>query len=48
MRLSLGYVTDCLVRDDLDVEYYISLWENELKRKYYGGDYHIGSPNPKV
>ena len=46
--MSLGYVIDCLVRDELDIKYYIFLGENELKRIYYGGDYHIGSPNPKV
>ena len=48
MRLSLGYVTVCLVRDELDVKYYVNLWENELKRIYYGGDYHTDSPKPKV
>ena len=46
--MSLGYVTACLVRDELDVKYYVNLWENELKRIYYGGDYHMGSPDPKV
>ena len=48
MWMSLGYVTICLVRDELDVKYYVNLWENELKRICYGGDYHMGSPNPKV
>ena len=48
MRLSPGYVIVCLVRDELDVKYYVNLWENELKIIYYGGDYHRGSPNPKV
>ena len=48
MRMSLGYVIDCLVRDELDVKFYVNLWENELKRIYYGGDYHTGRPNPKV
>ena len=48
MRMSLGYVIDCLVRDELDIKYYISLWENELKRIYYGGDYYMGNPDPKV
>ena len=48
MRMSLGYVTICLVRDELDVKYYVNLWENELKRVYYGGDYHTGNPNLKV
>ena len=48
MRMSLGYVTVCLVRDELDVKYYVNLWENELKRIYYGGDYHAGSRDPKV
>ena len=48
MRMSLGYVTDCLVRDKLDVKYYVNLWENELKGIYYGGDYHTGNPDPKV
>ena len=48
MRLSLGYVTVCLARDELDVKYYVNLWENELKRKYYGGDYHTSSPDPEV
>ena len=46
--MNLGYVTVCLVRDELDVKYYVNLWENELKRIYYGGDYHTSSPNPKV
>ena len=32
MRLSLGYVTVFLVRDKLDVKYYVNLWENELKK----------------
>ena len=48
MRMSLGYVIDCLVRDELDIKYYISLWKNELKIIYYGGDYHTGSHDPKV
>ena len=48
MRMSLGYVTDCLVRDELDVKYYVNLWENELKGIYYVGDYHTGSHDPKV
>ena len=48
MRMSLGYVIVCLVRDELDAKYYVSLWENELKGIYYGRDYHMGSPNPKV
>ena len=43
MRLSLGYVTVCLVRVELDVKYYVNLKENELKRIHYGGDYHTGS-----
>ena len=46
--MSLAYVTDCLVRDELDVKYYVNLRENELKGIYYGGDYHMGNPNPKV
>ena len=48
MRMSLGYVIDCLVRNELDTKYYVNLWENELKRIYYGGDYHTGSPDLKV
>ena len=48
MRLSLGYVIVFLVRDELDVKYYVKLWKNELKRIYYGGDYHTGSLDPKV
>ena len=46
--MSLGYVIDCLVRDELDIKYYVNLWENELKRIYYGGDYHTSSLDPKV
>ena len=46
--MSLGYVIICLVRDELDVKYYVNLWENELKGIYYGGDYHTGSLDPKV
>ena len=46
--MSLGYVTVCLVRDKLDVKYYVNLWENELKGIYYGGDYHTSNPDPKV
>ena len=38
----------CLVRDELDVKYYVNLWENELKGTNYGGDYHTGSLDPKV
>ena len=34
MRMSLGYVAVCLVRDELDIKYYVSLWENELKKEY--------------
>ena len=45
--MSLGYVTVCLVRDELDVKYYVNLWENELKRIYYGGDYHTGIPSKR-
>ena len=41
-------MTVCLVRDELDVKYYVNLWENELKRIYYGGDYHMGSLDLKV
>ena len=41
--MSLGYVTHCPVRDELDVNYCVNLWENELKGIYYGGDYHTGS-----
>ena len=48
MRLNLGYVAICLVRDELDVKYYVNLWENELKGIYYRGDYHMGSPDLKV
>ena len=46
--MSLGYVIDCLVSDELDISYYVNIWENELKGIYYGGDYHTSSPNPKV
>ena len=38
----------CLVRDELDVKYYVNLWEIKLKRIYYGGDYHMDSPDPKI
>ena len=48
MKLSLGYVTVCLVRDELDVKYYVNIWENELKGINYGGDYHTGNLDPKV
>ena len=48
MRLSLGYVAICLVRDELDVNYYVNLRKNELKRIYYGVDYHMGSLDLKV
>ena len=48
MRISLGYVTVCLVRGELDVKYYVKLWKNELKLIYYGGDYHLSSLDPKV
>ena len=41
--MSLGYVIDCLVSDELDTNYYVNIWENELKGIYYGGDYHTGS-----
>ena len=46
--MNLGYVTVCLVRDELDVKYDVSVWENELKGICYGGDYHTGSPDSKV
>ena len=42
--MSLGYVIDCLVSDELDTNYYVNIWENEFKGIYYGGDYHTGSP----
>ena len=48
MRMSLGYVTDCLVRDELDEKVVCKLWENELKRIYYGGNYHTGNLDLKV
>ena len=48
MRMSLGYVIDCLVSDELDIKYYVSLWKNESKEIYYGGDYHTSSPDLKV
>ena len=48
MRLSLGYVIVFLVRDELDVKYYVNIWENELKGINHGGNYHTGSPSPKV
>ena len=47
MRMSLDYVTICLVRDELDVKYYINLWENELKGINYGRDYHTNSPSQR-
>ena len=47
MRLSLGYVTVCLVRDELDVKYYVNLKENELKGTKYGEDYHTVSLGQK-
>ena len=43
MRMSLGYVIGCLVRDELDVKYNVNLWENEIKGTNYGGDYHTVS-----
>ena len=43
--MSLGYVIDCLVSDELDTNYYVNIWENKLKGIYYGGDYHTGSPH---
>ena len=46
--VSLGNVIACLARDKLEVKYYVNLWENELKRIYYGGDYYTGSPDSKV
>ena len=46
--MSLGYVIDCLVSDELDTKYNVNLWENEFKRIYYGGDYHTGNLDPKV
>ena len=47
MRLSLGYVIVCLVRVELDIKYYVNLRKIELKRIYYGGDYHMDSLDPK-
>ena len=46
--MSFGYVTVSLVRDELDVKYYVNLWENELKRILCGGDYHTRSLDSKV
>ena len=46
--MSLGYVINCLVSDELDTNYYVNIWENELKGIYYGGDYHMGSLVSKV
>ena len=48
MRMRLAYVTICLIRDELDVKYYVNLGGNELKGIYYGEDYHMGIPDPKV
>ena len=48
MRISLGYVIACLVRDELDIKYYVNLWENKLKRIYHGGDYYIGGLDSEV
>ena len=39
---------DCLVREKLDIKYYVNLWVNELKGIYYGGDYHTGNLDAKV
>ena len=47
MRMSFGYVIDCLVRDELDLKYYVNLWQNQLKGIYYGGDYHTSSPSQR-
>ena len=46
--MSLGYMIDCLVSDELDIKYFVNLWENELKRVYYGGDYHTSRLDLKV
>ena len=46
--MSFGYVIDCLVSDELDTNYYVNIWENELKITYYGGDYHTGSLDLEV
>ena len=40
-------MTVCLDRDELDVKYYVNLWENELKGIYYSGEYHTGSPSQR-
>ena len=48
MRLILGYVTVCLATYELDVKYYVNLWENELENMYYGGEYHRGSLDLEV
>ena len=45
--MSLGYVIECLVSDELDTNYYVNIWENELKGIYYGGDYHTNSPSQR-
>ena len=45
--MSLGYVTVCLVKDELDVKYYVNLWEKKLKGTNYGGDYHMVSPGQR-
>ena len=46
--MSLGYVIDCLVSDEIDTNYYVNIWENDLKGIYYGGEYHTGSLDLKV
>ena len=41
--MSLGYVIDCLVSDELDTNYYVNIWKNEFKGIYYDVVYHTGS-----
>ena len=44
MRMSLGYVIVCLVRDELDVKYYVKLWENEFQRNILWWGLPYGQP----
>ena len=46
--MSLGYVIDYLVRDEIDIKYCVNLFQNELKRNILWWGLPYGQPWLKV
>ena len=47
MRMSPVYGIVCLVRDKIDVKYYVILCESDLKKIFNGRNYHTSNSDPK-